>query len=40
MMWTIHGTPEIFYQLHDGKVAIYEVVVGAGDAVLEFLGYL
>lgn len=40
MNWDVHGHPEIVYRPKDGRIAIYEVVVGAGSAELEFLGFL
>jgi|SaaInlStandDraft_2_1057019.scaffolds.fasta_scaffold104733_2 hypothetical protein len=40
MSWAIYGTPEIVYRSEDGRIAIYEVVVGEGTAELEFLGFL
>lgn len=40
MNWTIHGTPEIIYRRLGKRIGIYEVLVGAGFAELEFLGFL
>jgi hypothetical protein len=40
MTWTVHGHPEIFYRVVGGRTEIYEVLVGDGCMVLEFLGYL